>query len=42
MAAGGRGQVFKMLFTKLSERSEDVKSKVDRSNIFTQMGGQNF
>ena len=42
MAAGERGRIFKILVTKLNERSEGVSSKVDRSNIFTQVGGQYF
>ena len=42
MAAGERGRIVKILVTKWNERSEGFSSKVDRSNIFTQVGGHYF
>ena len=42
MAARKRGRILKILITKMDERYEGGSSNADRSNIFPQMGGQNF
>ena len=42
MAARKRGRIFKILRAKMNERYEGSSSKADRSDIFPQMGGQNF
>ena len=42
MAARQRGRILKIFITKMDERYEGGSSKADRSNIFPQMGGQNF